>query len=118
MPHRLLMTKEYASLLSVLSHPARLQILEELRTGERDVTSLQEALGLSQPRTSQLLSVLKAHRLVSERKVGRNVMYHLTQPELAAWLVAGLAFVAGGSVPAEEFLSAIEAVRQLWSDGN
>ncbi|MEB3236678.1 MAG: metalloregulator ArsR/SmtB family transcription factor [Candidatus Sericytochromatia bacterium] len=116
MPHRGLVSKEFAALLSVLSHPGRLQIVEELRNGERDVATLQSALGLSQPHTSQLLGVLKAHRLVAERKEGRKVLYHLTQPELAAWLVAGLAFVAGAGIPSEELLAAIEAVRQLWSD--
>jgi len=115
-PHRGLVSKELATLFSVLSHPGRLQIVEELRNGERDVASLQAHLGLSQPHTSQLLSVLKAHRLVAERKVGRKVLYHLTQPDLAGWLVMGLAFVAGSGLPSEELLMAVEAVRQLWSD--
>ena len=103
MPQRSVVSRELAEFLSVLAHPGRLQIIEE-------------RVGLSQPRTSQLLSMLKAHRLVAERKVGRRVMYRLTQPEVAAWLVAGLSFLLGPSSSSEEMFSAIEAVRAYWAD--
>jgi DNA-binding transcriptional ArsR family regulator len=47
MPHRVLVAKGLADFLSVLSHPNRIRIIEELRDGERDVKSLQDALGVS-----------------------------------------------------------------------
>ncbi len=34
MPHRVLVTKELAELLGVLSHPHRIRIVEELRDGD------------------------------------------------------------------------------------
>ena len=116
MPQRSVVSRELAEFLSVLAHPGRLQIIEELGKGEAEVSVLQQRVGLSQPRTSQLLSMLKAHRLVAERKVGRRVMYRLTQPEVAAWLVAGLSFLLGPSSSSEEMFSAIEAVRAYWAD--
>lgn len=44
MPHRAIVAKELAGVLGVLAHPQRIRIIEELRNGERDVTSIQAAL--------------------------------------------------------------------------
>ncbi len=115
MPYRSLVSKELGALLSVLSHPARLRLVEELRDGERDVTSLQAALDIKLSGVSQHLSLLRAHRLVEERKEGRRVFYHLVQPDLAAWLVQGLSFVEGQHASSEQMRSAVENVRALWS---
>lgn len=91
MPHRVLVAKELAELLGVLAHPNRIRITEELRDGERDVNSLQAALGSSHPGVSQHLMLLRLHCLVSERRQGRQVFYRLRQPELAAWLTKAMA---------------------------
>ena len=72
MPERTLVTKELAQLLGVLSHPHRIRIVEELRAGECDVKSLQELLGISHAGVSQHLALLRAHRLVEERREGRQ----------------------------------------------
>ena len=45
MPYRLLAATELAEFLRALAHPRRIQILEELRSGERDVASLAQATG-------------------------------------------------------------------------
>ena len=87
MPHRVLVTKELAELLGVLSHPHRIRIVEELRDGERDVNSLKVALGINHSGVSQHLMVLRASRLVSERREGRHVFYQLRQPDMAGWLM-------------------------------
>lgn len=93
MPHRVLVTKELAELFGALSHPHRIRIIEELRDGEHDVNSLQEALGISHSGVSQHLMVLRANRLVSERREGRRVFYQLRQPDLAAWLLGATRFL-------------------------
>jgi DNA-binding transcriptional ArsR family regulator len=116
MPERLLVSKELASLLGVLSHPHRIRIIEELREGELDVNSLQEILGISHSGVSQHLALLRARRVVVERREGRHVFYRLRQPELAAWLVAGVEFIGSSPVDYEEFRSAIERVKTLWPD--
>lgn len=115
MPDRLIATRALAELLGVLAHPQRIRILEELREGERDVTSLQQELGISHSGVSQHLAVLRAHRLVAEHRVGRRVFYRLRMPGLARWLVAGMQFLAETPEDAEVH-RAIDQVRHLWGD--
>jgi DNA-binding transcriptional ArsR family regulator len=115
MPHRALVTKELAELLGVLSHPHRIRIIEELRDGEHDVNSLQEALGISHSGVSQHLMVLRASRLVSERREGRRVFYQLRQPEIAKWLLDATAFLERGSADAAALRKAIGKTRKDWA---
>ena len=115
MPHRALVTKELAEFLGVLSHPHRIRIIEELRDGERDVNSLQEALGISHSGVSQHLMVLRSHRLVSERRQGRQVFYQLRQPEIACWLMEATRFLENETVAAGELRKAIDKTRKSWA---
>ena len=116
MPYRSLVTKELAELFGVLSHPLRIRIIEELHSREKDVNSLAEILQISQSGVSQHLSLLRAYRLIVERKQGRNVFYHLRHEELASWALDGLKFAGPQQEDVEEFLSAVEKARALWSD--
>ncbi len=113
MPQRRLVAGELARFLGVLAHPNRIHIVEELRGGERDVNALQEALGISHSGVSQHLSLLRAHRLVAERRVGRRVFYRLLQPVLAAWLTTGLNFIEPESH--HQLHVAVNQVRGLWN---
>lgn len=115
MPHRALVAKELADFLGILSHPHRIRIVEELRTGEQDVNSLQAALGTSHSGVSQHLMVMRANRLVSERREGRRVFYHLRQPEIAGWLLEATRFLEGGT-EVDELRKAIGKTRREWSD--
>jgi DNA-binding transcriptional ArsR family regulator len=115
MPHRTLVAKELADLLGVLSHPHRIRIVEELRDGEHDVNSLQEALGISHSGVSQHLMLLRANRLVHERRDGRRVFYQLRQPELARWLLEATRFLERGTTDAEELRKAITKTRRQWA---
>lgn len=114
-PYRVLVANELADLLGVLAHPNRIRIIEELRDGERDVNSLQAALGISHSGVSQHLSLLRANRLVSERRQGRQVFYHLRQPELAAWLTEAMRFLEEESSVAEQMRKAIKKTRAAWT---
>jgi DNA-binding transcriptional ArsR family regulator len=109
--------KELSVLLSVLSHPHRLRIAIELREGERDVGALQAALGTSHSAVSQHLSLLRSHRLVTERRAGRHVFYRLRQPELARWLLAGFSLLQGDLQVAEDVRAALSAAAQEWTGG-
>lgn len=115
MPYRVLVAKELAELLGVMAHPNRIRIIEELRDGERDVKSLQAAVGISHPGVSQHLMLLRAHHLVSERRQGRQVFYHLRQPELAVWLTEAMSFLEEESVVAEQLHKAIKKTRAAWT---
>jgi DNA-binding transcriptional ArsR family regulator len=116
MPEQEIVTRELAALLGALAHPSRIGIVEELRDGERDVQTLQVALGISQARVSQHLSVLRARRIVAERREGRHVYYHLEQPEIAAWLIVGLRYVEAAPESLERLRSALSRVRALWPE--
>lgn len=115
MPHRALVAKELAEFLGVLSHPHRIRIIEELRDGEHDVNSLQNALAISHSGVSQHLMILRASRLVSERREGRHVFYQLRQPEIAKWLLDATEFLERGSVDATELRKAIGKTRKEWA---
>lgn len=114
MPQRTLVTKELADFIGVLAHPRRIRIIEELRDVERDVNSLQSALEISHSGVSQHLSVLRAHRLVLERREGRHVHYRLRQPELARWLLEGIRFLQANQ-ETSEVRDAIATVQAIWS---
>lgn len=114
MPHRQLVAKELGQLFSVFSHPDRIRIVEELRDGERDVNALQAALSTTHSRTSQNLAILRAHRLVAERREGRHVYYRLVNPDMARWVLEGLRFIEADLELEQRRRSAIEEVRQLW----
>lgn len=115
MPYRLLAASELAEFLRALSHPRRIQIIEELRSGERDVASLAEATGLVHSSVSQHLMVLRANRVVAERREGRRVFYRLRSPELAHWLVEGMDFLSPVDRQVEETRRAIKKAKARWS---
>lgn len=115
MPSRHLAAKELGNLFSVFTHPDRIRIVEELRDGERDVNALQAALDVTHSRTSQNLAILRAHRLVTERREGRHVYYRLVEPEIARWVLDGLRFIEADLQRVHQRQSAIEEARQLWT---
>jgi ArsR family transcriptional regulator len=69
-----------AEFFKALAHPARIQILESLRTGELSVTELQERLVLEPSSVSQQLAVLRNKNIVESRKAGTSVYYSVRDP--------------------------------------
>jgi len=84
-----------ANLMHALSDPTRLRLLEELSAGERNVTRLCEALDLPQPTVSHHLGLLATAGLLSRRRAGKRVFYHLGPNARAT--VDGLEVGVGGS---------------------
>jgi DNA-binding transcriptional ArsR family regulator len=72
--------QEASQLFHVLSHQARLRILDELRKDEACVCHLQTVLGRPQAYISQQLRVLREAGVVTDRKDGLLVYYRLTDP--------------------------------------
>jgi DNA-binding transcriptional ArsR family regulator len=66
-----------ADRLKVLAEAARLSVLNELRSGPRNVSELMADTGLSQANLSKHLQVLHAHGFVSRRRQGLFVIYQL-----------------------------------------
>ncbi|MEM8772683.1 MAG: metalloregulator ArsR/SmtB family transcription factor [Pseudomonadota bacterium] len=114
MPSRQIVAKELADIFRVIAHADRIRLIEELRSGESDVNSLAEALELPGSRVSQHLSLLRAHRLVEDRREGRRHFYHLSQPEIAGWIVEGVDFLLGRAAGVSA--SEIKSARRLWGE--
>ncbi len=70
-----------ARLLKALANEDRLLILCNLADGEKNVTELQEILGLRQPTLSQQLSRLRYEGLVEFRRDGKSIHYRLASDE-------------------------------------
>ena len=62
-------------LFKTMGHPTRLRILELLRTGEKTVGELQQALDIDPSSVSQQLSLMRTRQLVDARKQGTSVYY-------------------------------------------
>lgn len=71
-----------AGLFKVLMHPARMAILDVLRTGEACVCHMEAALGYRQAYISQQLMVLRDAGLVEDHRDGWNIYYRVTKPEV------------------------------------
>ncbi|XHR27908.1 MAG: ArsR/SmtB family transcription factor [Chthoniobacteraceae bacterium] len=61
--------------LKLLADPTRLRLLLLLGEEELSVVEIQEILGMGQSRISSHLAQLKAAKLVSDRRAGKNVYY-------------------------------------------
>ena len=82
-------------ILRVLSDPTRLRLLEALRDGERNVSSLCESLELAQPTVSHHLALLRSSGLVRPRRNGKQIFYSL-QTNSVQCAESMMAFYAGG----------------------
>ena len=71
-----------ARICKAFAHPARLQILDLLGSGEQGVSTLQGALCISKTRISQHLTILKSSGVLATRRNGKQVLCSLAIPEV------------------------------------
>jgi DNA-binding transcriptional ArsR family regulator len=71
-------------LLGAMASPARLMILCQLAEGEKSVSELQPAVGLSQSALSQHLAVLRRKHIVRTRRDGQLIYYSLASGQAAS----------------------------------
>jgi ArsR family transcriptional regulator len=64
-------------IFKVLTHPARLKILEILRDGEHCVCHMETHMGFRQAYISQQLSVLREAGIIQDRRDGWNIYYRV-----------------------------------------
>ena len=69
--------EQLAALFRLLSDRTRLNLLIMLADGERNVTSLCEALQLPQPTVSHHLGLLRMSNVIENRRDGKQVFYAL-----------------------------------------
>ncbi len=82
------MIKNTARLFSILSEPARLEILRLLCRKDGCVSAIQLETGRNQPNISQHLRVLKDAGLVSSRREGKKICYFLANSGVKGLLSA------------------------------
>jgi DNA-binding transcriptional ArsR family regulator len=73
---------EVSSLLKHFSHPQRLLILCYLSDGEKQVSDIQEAVGLSQSQTSQFLKRMQGEGLLDQRREKNYVFYFVKNKDV------------------------------------
>jgi DNA-binding transcriptional ArsR family regulator len=66
-----------SEICKILSNPKRLQILHELRGGERSVGELASSMRIRQANVSQHLGLMRHRKMVIERRVGNTVYYRI-----------------------------------------
>lgn len=66
-----------SDVFNAIAEPQRREILMLLRAGERPVTELARELGMTQPRASKHLRVLREVGLVRDRRAGKQRLYCL-----------------------------------------
>ena len=71
-----------ADTLKSLGHEQRLLIMCLLADGEKAVTELEGLLSLTQPAVSQLLTRLRADRMVNTRRDGKTIYYSIADPAI------------------------------------
>jgi ArsR family transcriptional regulator len=95
-------TQEYdpqVQIFKVLTHPARLAILEILRSEEHCVCHMEAQLGFRQAYLSQQLAVLREAGIVEVRRDGWNIFYRVIRPEVYSILDAALAMTGATPLP-------------------
>jgi rhodanese-related sulfurtransferase/DNA-binding HxlR family transcriptional regulator len=93
-----------AEVAKALGHEHRVELVEQLAQGPRSVEALAERVGLSVANTSQHLQQLRRVGLVSTRRDGKRVIYHLADEAEAAIisLLGSLRHVAEHAVASME----------------
>jgi ArsR family transcriptional regulator len=69
-----------AEVLKALAHPIRILLVEALKGGDQCVNDLCRLAPVDQSNISRHLTRLKAAGILSDRRVGTRVLYHLETP--------------------------------------
>jgi DNA-binding transcriptional ArsR family regulator len=76
--------EEVAAYFQTLSEPTRLQILNHLREGERNVGELAELCGYTAANVSRHLAMLTKHGMVARESRGTSVYYRIADGQIYA----------------------------------
>ena len=71
-----------ARICQAFAHPGRLQILDLLGSGEKGISELQSALGMSKTGISQHLATLRSVGVITTRRNGKQIYCSLAMPEV------------------------------------
>ncbi|WP_174297535.1 ArsR/SmtB family transcription factor [Sphingomonas bacterium] len=79
-------SSELAELFRLLGEPNRLRLVVACLGGPRTVGELTEQVGVSQSLVSHHLRLLRAARLLRQKRQGKNVLYDLPDCHVSAML--------------------------------
>ncbi len=71
-----------AKMLKSLGNVYRLQIIQLLMSGEKNVTELNAQVKVSQPALSQHLARLRKEGIVQARRYQRQIFYRISNPQI------------------------------------
>lgn len=71
-----------ANICKVFSHAKRLEILCELKSGEKGFADLQDVTGLSKANLSQHLSILRERGVINARREGQHMYFSVANPKI------------------------------------
>ena len=84
-----------AEFFRMLGHPVRIRILELLGEGPQPVRTLLDDTGVEASSLSQQLAVLRRTSLVTSARVGGEVVYSISVPEVRDLLLAARSILSG-----------------------
>ncbi len=99
-----------------ISDPKRIELLDLLVQAEKNVELLSNEIGMSVAATSHHLQILKEARLVSDRKNGRNVFYHIESAGISIFdsvACAGKEFSSEIRVATDSFFNSEQELNEL-----
>ncbi len=99
-----------ADFFKTLGHPARIRILELLRSGEQSVSELIPGVGLEASHLSQQLGSLRRANIVTGRKDGSNVYYSVRDERVFQLLEVAKAILTTSLTETRDLLAELEAV--------
>jgi rhodanese-related sulfurtransferase/predicted transcriptional regulator len=102
--------EQFSRIGKAVSSPKRLELLDILCQGERNVETLAKETGLTVANASQHLQVLRAARLVETEKMGLNVTYRLADQMVCE-------FFLSMRVVAENRLAEVEQIKRRFLEG-
>ena len=74
--------QQFANIATAFSSPKRLEIIDILSQGERDVDTLAKETMMNFANTSRHLQILKNSKIITSRKEGVRVVYNLANSEV------------------------------------
>lgn len=75
-----------AEVIKALAHPSRLAMVDALERGERCVCELRDIVGADMSTVSKHLALMKQAGIVSDRREGQKIFYHLRCPCIIRFL--------------------------------
>ena len=105
--------KAFIKVMKALSDPNRVKILKLLQNKKLCVCELRCALGISQPTVSKHLKVLEEAGLVSFKKDGLWVDYHLTDGRESAYAASLLYSLKHWLNDESEIVAQVKKIPQL-----